>query len=199
MQVFLEKDEPRTLAIPYRTPGEPGRRFWNLKKSPALAARVSELSGCRELSEFVTRVNATGSRFATLGCAHWTKPLHGEGGCAREAGLYVDLVFDRLEVAARRRSYLDLVERLRRTGCRAGGDDGGPGLTIIRAQLQRVAFRKLDRTAWLMSTWVFGGGPTMAVAIAGRRRGLAAVAALCARVSREIEAGRGTGGTPIPP
>jgi hypothetical protein len=192
VRVFLEKDERRALPIPYWTRGDPARRFWNLKRDPKLARNVRELRGCPELREFVLGTNAR-TRFATLGCAHWIKPDE-EDETRVEAGLYVDLVFDRLE-NARRAATLELARRLQRAARRAGS---ARGVTIIRVQLQTVAFRKLGE-AWLLSTWVFGGGRTTAVAKAARRRGLELVADVCARVSREIAATRGNRGTPIPP
>jgi hypothetical protein len=196
VQVFLEPDEPKVLPVPYWTDGEPDRRFWNLKREPALATRVAELEGCDELREFVLRVNGPESRFATLGCAHWIKPSE-HPAFRHEAGLYADLVPDRFEAAERKRWAIDFVERLTERGSRV---KDGTTPTIIRLQPQRVAFTALGpRTAWLLSTWVFGAGATEHEAVAARRRGLAEVAALCQLASVETAARDGDAGTPVPP
>jgi hypothetical protein len=199
VQVFLEQDERRVLPIPYRTEGEPGRRFWNLKRDAGLASRVKELSKGADLADLVLGLNRPESRFATLGCDQWIKRVrHGAVTC--EAGSYVDIVFDRLELAAKRERYLDWVRRLRARAARAGAGTHPDGVTIIRAQLQRVEFAGLGRrSAWLVSTWVFGGGASRPVAIACRRRGLDEVARVCAAVSREVESAAGRSGTPVPP
>jgi hypothetical protein len=194
VQVFLEPDEPRVLPVPYWTDGEPDRRFWNVKRDPALIAKVPELSDCAELRSFVARVNAA-SRFATLGCAHWIAPSR-HPGFTHEAGLYVDLVADRFERAASRRAALELVDRLR---ARCEKVEDGPAPTIIRVQPQRVAFTALGgKTAWMLSTWVFGAGTSAGESVSARRTGLDEVAALCDVMSAEIEAREGVRGTPIP-
>lgn len=195
MQVFLEPDEQKVLPIPYWTEGEPERRFWNVKRDPAVAARIGELSGCPELRDFVVRVNRPASRFATLGCAHWVKSS-GHEAFTHEAGLYADLVLDRFETAARRRSSIDFFERLRARGAEVADR---PGQTIIRVQPQRVAFAPLGpQTAWMLSTWVFGAGVSEAEAVVARRRGLVELEAVCEAVGLEISARDGDGGTRIP-
>jgi hypothetical protein len=200
MQVFLERDEPGVLPIPYWTPGDRKRRFWNLKRVPALAARIPELADCPELRGFVARMNGPKSRFATLGCDHWTKPVLDDDGVTHEAGIYVDLVLDRFEAAAKRRNAIDFFEKLRRHCSRKSEKASDRDLTIIRVQPQRVRFDELDRSpAWMMSTWVFGAGSTKQAAIAGRRRALDAVEAVCDLVSRDVQARAGGRGTPIPP
>jgi hypothetical protein len=197
VQVFLERDEPKVLPIPYWTEGEPERRFFNLKRDPSLARDVRELAGCAELRAFVASVNGPASRFATLGCDHWIKPAT-EPGLEREAGLYVDLVADRLEAATRRRC-LGFFERLKR---RAASGPAMPGarLTVVRVQPQRVAFSDLGpETEWMLSVWVFGAGSSDREAAERRRHGLAELAAVCDAVSREVAERDGVAGTPIPP
>jgi hypothetical protein len=145
------------------------------------------------------RVNGPRSRFATLGCDHWVKPVPPRDGVSHEAGIYVDLVFDRLETAASRRNYVSLFRKLReRASARSGTE--GPGVSIIRMQPQRVDFTDLKRgAAWMLSTWVFGGGRTEAEAISFRRRGLDEVEKICDLVSSEIAAKGHGRGTPVPP
>jgi hypothetical protein len=197
MQVFLEPDEPRVLPIPYWTRGDPGRRFWNVKKDPALVRRIGELRGCPELRAFIVGVNGPRSRLASLGCDHWTKPADHGGGPVFEAGLYVDLVFDRVEVAAKKRNLLDLVRRLRE---RSRPGSAKPATTVVRLQPQRAHFRGVrPDTVWMLSVWVFGAGRSRSVARARRRRGLEAVRSACAAASREIARRAGRSGTPIPP
>lgn len=197
MRVDLLRDERRVLPIPYWTRGEPDRRFMNVKKDPALSGRISGLRGCPELREFVVSVNGRRSRFASLGCDHWTKPAACGGRPVFEAGLYVDVVFDRVEVAAVKRHVLDLAERLLARG-RKGGQRRATA--VVRLQPQRVHFRGvLPDTVWMLSVWVFGAGSSRAVAKARRRRALCAVRSACAAASRDIDRRFGGKGTPIPP
>lgn len=209
MRVYLEKDEPRVLPIPYWTAGEPGRRFWNVKKNASLASRIRELRGCPELRAFVVAVNGEESRFATLGCDHWTKVIEGKratsvrGPVSYEAGLYVDLVFDRIEIAAKKTNLSAFVRRLKALS-RSGA---GKPTSVIRVQPQRVHFRFPPRpgtgvqpdTVWMLSVWVFGSGASPFVAAGRRRRGLARLLGVCVAMSREVERRFGRGGTPVPP
>jgi hypothetical protein len=198
VQVFLERDERKVLPIPYWTEGEPARKFFNLKRDPGLAKKIRELEGCAELREFVVKVNRRPSRFATLGCDHWIQPSTATG-FVQEAGLYVDLVFDRFEAATKRR-VLEFFERLRERAAAQPARSKDGGITIIRVQPQRVAFSALGpKTAWMLSIWVFGAGATKAVASSCRARGLALLATLCRLVSRELSAREGDAGTPVPP
>jgi hypothetical protein len=104
---------------------------------------------------------------------------------------------DRFEAAAKKRRSLDFIDRLR---ARAARVQVGAAPVVVRLQPQRVAFAALGpRTAWMLSTWVFGAGASEAEAVAARRRGLDELAALCDEVSLEVTAREGTGGTPIPP
>ena len=139
------------------------------------------------------------SPFATLGCDHWTKPSTSPG-FTQEAGLYVDLVFDRFEAATKRRG-LEFFERLRERAAAQPVRSKGGGLTIIRVQPQRVAFSALGtKTAWMLSIWIFGAGTTKAVASSCRARGLAAARGrLHAREPRALRArgGRGNSGSSV--
>jgi hypothetical protein len=196
MQVFLERDEARVLPIPYWTDGEPDRRFVNVKRKPELVRAIPELRGCPELLDFVVALNGPESRFATLGCDHWTKLAHRGTAVTYEAGIYVDLVLDRLETASGRKGYLELFRRLRERGERAGKSP----LTVVRLQPQRVFFAKLGGDPmWMLSTWVFGAGSSLEAAKVRRRRALDEVRKLCALVSREVSDRFGDSGTRVPP
>jgi hypothetical protein len=216
MRIFRESDEPRVLPIPYWTKGDPGRRFFNVKKDPRLVRGIAELRGCAGLRTFVIRANGARSRFATLGCDHWVKAPPGLGfpglpvrrpkgvapGSGFEAGLYVDLVLDRIELAARKANSLELIDLLR-ARARASGRASGARTrdpVVVRLQPQRVHFEGVEPdTAWMLSVWVFGEGPSPGVAKARRDRALREVAAVCAAMSREVTRRFGRGGTPVPP
>jgi hypothetical protein len=147
----------------------------------------------------VARANSRRSRFATLGCDHWIRKAPRAARHAWEAGLYVDLAFDRLETASRG-ACLDFVKRLQAACRRAGPKRGNREVEVIRVVPQRVHFHGLAHdTAWMLSVWVFGAGDTPAAALARRERGLAAVADVCDAVSRDLTARLGAAGTPVPP
>ena len=194
MQAQLEKDRKSVLGIPYGFTDD--RRFWNLKQFPHLINCIPELKDTPALYEFVRRVNSSGSRFATMGCERWSKGVDYPNGATKEFGTYVDLMFDRVELASPANCAM-LVEALLQHGENLRAKDPYSDLSLIRVAPQRVGFHDLNFGAWMCSTWIYGVGNSDRMAQGYRDRALAELANVLEQVSADVTEAHGDKGTTI--
>lgn len=193
MQVILEDDSTSVLGIPYGH--DSTRQFWNLKRFPDLIESVPELADCSDLKAFVRAVNGPASRFGTLGCEKWMKDVDYPNGATKEAGLYVDIIFDMVELAWDHDNYARFAAVLKEHGDALRAKDDTSDWTLIRVHPQKVGFFDIDQAGWFMSVRVYGVGNSEEMAVDWRTRGLRELLDVLLRVSKEIDAGHGASGT----
>jgi hypothetical protein len=84
-----------TLELPWGA--APGPQYYDLKRRPEFLLNIEEALRVKELGEFLTVVNSTGSMLESAKCDAWSSTeIHPEEeifGAAWKLGSYVDLVF----------------------------------------------------------------------------------------------------------
>ncbi len=194
MQVFLEADSSSVLGIPYGS--APDRRFWNVKKYPEMVDRIPELSDCPELKEFVRAANSSESRFATLGSEKWCKHVSYPNGATKECGIYVDIMFDTVELCGHE-NYEQLAAQLKAHGDDLRATEQHSDLTLIRIQPQKIGFRDTLVSGWMAAFWIYGVGNSHDMAAEYCARGLRELMAVLAAATAEVAQGPSQLGTRV--
>jgi hypothetical protein len=88
--------EDEKLELPWAA-GEPGSRYYNLKRQPELLLNVEEARRVQELGEFLAAINSCASILETAKCDAWSsREMNPEDeifGASCKFGSYIDLVF----------------------------------------------------------------------------------------------------------
>ena len=112
----LEQDDPK-LEIPWASPENPSLRYQDLKSFPKLILELEEVLKFPALGPFLQILNGPNSRFRTAKCDVWsTRELAEEErvelGRVYKLGVYVDLVFEKVEFNFSIKHYLRLGKKL---------------------------------------------------------------------------------------
>lgn len=191
MQVALEPSDKDPMGVPYGD--SPDRKFWNLRAHPESIDRVPELADYPELKKFVAAVNGPDSFFATLGCEKWSKDVNYTPVIKREFGLYVDVIFNLVELAMMPQNYQTLYQKLHDHGRSLAAADEFSDLALVRVEPGEVLLLDHNIKAWKASVWVFGVGDTDDRATAYRNYGLHHVGKVMKAVSQEFADAGATG------
>ena len=112
----LEQDDPK-LEIPWESLENPSLRYQDLKSFPKLILELDEVLKFPALGSFLKILNGPNSRFRTAKCDIWstqelTEEERIELGRVYKLGVYVDLIFEKVEFNFSIKHYLQLGKKL---------------------------------------------------------------------------------------
>lgn len=150
-RVELRAPTDKLTAVPYLTPDNPNRRFFDLRAHPEQIDLIGELDGRPALREQIMLLNARSSPFFSIGCERSVSRLRREDGSpVWKTTSYVQFAFvvpARCQIA----SYEPIVRALHEAlDC---GVESNEWNRLVELEPDPIVLQPAGRRAWSMTIW----------------------------------------------